>query len=190
MATAVQAPVEVPKPTPEAEAIFNRWLTHLNDEFTRHTSCDRRSEIVRDELHMLVLGRPHGGRRPAMLDTDLPLDVLTESFDPRNISLPAEMPSRCCNTLDKEKWCSVKPLLWFWTQFDRLPLGQNLWLAFRFHNVLGQHIFEKMGKDVYIYPGVTFLRGYNITMLDGTRIEPGVFIDDKEPIHVSGRVSK
>ena len=33
------------KPTPEAEAIFRRWLAHLNEEFTRHQSVDRRSEI-------------------------------------------------------------------------------------------------------------------------------------------------
>ena len=44
------------KPTPEAEAVFRRWLAHLNDEFCRHTSVDRRSEIVRDELYQIYLG--------------------------------------------------------------------------------------------------------------------------------------
>ena len=34
------------KPTPEAEAIYRRWLANLNEEFTRHQSPDRRSEIV------------------------------------------------------------------------------------------------------------------------------------------------
>ena len=29
------------KPTPEAEAIFRRWLAHLNEEFTRHPTPDR-----------------------------------------------------------------------------------------------------------------------------------------------------
>lgn len=187
MATAV-APVEVPKPTPEAEAIFNRWLTHLNDELTRHTSYDRRSEIVRDELHMLILGQPHGGRKTATLDSDLPLDVVIENFDPRNVSLAAEMPSRCCDGLDKERWLQVKPLIWFWTQFDALPIGQNLWLGFRFRNIMASHIFAHLGKDVYIYPGFTFVRGYNLTVEDGTRIEPNVFIDDREPTRLSGRI--
>ncbi len=58
---------EIPRPLPEAESVYRRWLTHLNSEFTRHTSYDRRSEIVRDELHMLILGRPHGGKNQSTL---------------------------------------------------------------------------------------------------------------------------
>ena len=46
-----------PRPTPEAEAVFRRWLANLNEEFTRHQSVDRRSEIVRDELFQMYLGR-------------------------------------------------------------------------------------------------------------------------------------
>ena len=61
------ATLEIPKPMPEAEAIYRRWLAHLHAEFTRHTGCTRRSEIVRDELHMILLGRPHGGRMNASL---------------------------------------------------------------------------------------------------------------------------
>ena len=41
------------KPAPEAEVIFRRWLANLNEEFTRHQNSDRRSEIVRDELHQI-----------------------------------------------------------------------------------------------------------------------------------------
>ena len=69
---------EVPRPLPEAEAIYRRWLAHLNAEFTRYTGCTRRSEIVRDELHSLLLGRPHGGRMNASLISELPLAVLAE----------------------------------------------------------------------------------------------------------------
>ncbi len=39
-----QAHPEIPRPLPEAEAIYRRWLAHLNAEFTRHTTCTRRSE--------------------------------------------------------------------------------------------------------------------------------------------------
>lgn len=181
--------IEVPRPTPEAEGIFCRWLTHLNDEFTRHHHFERRADIVRDELSMLLLGRVHGGRKTTTLDTDLPLDVTLENLDPRNVTLPAEMPSRGCNNLDRDRWMSVKPLIWFWLQFDRMPLGQNLWLGFRFRNILGAHIFAHLGKDTYIYPGFTFVRGYNITLADGTRIEPNVHIDDRDPITLSGNVA-
>jgi hypothetical protein len=179
-----------PKPTPEAEIIFRRWLTHLDDEFTRHTNCERRAEIVRDELHMLLLGKPHGGRMNATLSTDLPLDVRMENFDSRNVTLPAEMPSRGSETLDYAKFSVVKPLIYFWQQFDRSPLGVNLWLGFRFRAILGAHIFGSMGKDVYIYPGFIFLRGYNITMAEGTRIEPNIYVDDREPVTLSGCVKE
>lgn len=182
--------IEVPRPTPEAEAIFCRWLTHLNDEFTRHHHFERRADIVRDELHMLALGRPHGGRKTVVLDTDLPLEVRLENFDPRNVSLPSEMPSRDAHTLDRERWMSVKPLIWFWLQFDRMSLGHNLWLSFRFRNILGTHIFAHLGKDVYIYPGFTFVRGYNLSVADGTRIEPNTYIDDREPVQLSGVVNR
>lgn len=181
--------VEVPRPTPEAEAIFCRWLTHLREEFSRHHHFERRADIVRDELHMLLLGRPHGGRKTVTLDSDLPLDVTLETLDPRNVSLPAEMPSRGAESLDKEKWMSVKPLIWFWLQFDRMPIGQNLWLGFRFRNILGAHIFSSIGKDVYIYPGFTFVRGYNLSLADGTRIEPNVYVDDREPVQLAGTVT-
>jgi len=43
------------RPTPEAEAIYRRWLAHLNEEFTRHQSFDRRADIVRDELYQMYL---------------------------------------------------------------------------------------------------------------------------------------
>jgi len=190
MVELMPTPPNTSQPSPEAEAVFRRWLAHLGEEFTRHTGCDRRAEIVRDELHMLLLGKPHGGRTTTTLDTDLPLDVAKENFDPRNVSLPGEMPSRGCDTLDKDRFAPIKPLIWFWQQFDRSHLGLNLWLGFRFRAILGAHIFHSMGKDIYIYPGFTFLRGYNLSLADGTRIEPDIFIDDREPVSLSGCVKE
>src|ERR1700682_3029067 len=51
------------KPTPEAEAIYRRWISNLNEEFTRHQSFERRADIVRDELYQMYLSRTHGGRK-------------------------------------------------------------------------------------------------------------------------------
>ena len=67
------------KPTAEAEAIYRRWLARLNDEFTRHTKPEIRSQIVRDELvqleagddgrHLDELSAPNGDRRDARCAT-------------------------------------------------------------------------------------------------------------------------
>ena len=182
--TEAHAPLEIPKPLPEAEAIYRRWLSHLNAEFTRYTSCTRRSEIVRDELHMLTLGRPHGGRMNAALISELPLSVLAESFDPRNVTLPAEMDP----DLNRDSYNPVKPLLWFWRGFDRTVLGANLWLGMRFRAMLGAHIFAGMGRNVRFYRDVSFERGYTLTFADDTVVRPGARIDDRTPRTLSGEV--
>lgn len=192
MTTAVQEPQtdshlhqEIPRPLPEAEAIYRRWLAHLNAEFTRNTTCTRRSEIVRDELHMLLLGRPHGGRMNASLISELPMAVLAESIDPRNVTLPAEMEE----DLDRDRFNPIKPLIWFWRGFDRTVLGQNLWLGLRFRSMLGHHIFAGLGTNVRFYREVVFERGYTLTFADDTLIKPGTRIDDHQPLNLSGTVS-
>ncbi len=190
MAEQIEAPLqthaapEIPKPMPEAEAVYRRWLAHLNAEFTRYTSCTRRSEIVRDELHMIMLGRPHGGRMNASLISELPLSVLAESFDPRNVTLPAEMEVG----LDRDRFTPVKPLLWFWRGFDRSILGANLWLGLRFRSMLGAHIFAGMGRNVRFYRDVSFERGYTLSFSDDAVLRPGARIDDREPRTISGEV--
>ena len=64
------------KPTPEAEAVYRRWLANLNDEFTRHQTPDIRSQIVRDELFQLYLGHPYGGPAKATLNHELAMHTL------------------------------------------------------------------------------------------------------------------
>lgn len=173
---------EIPRPLPEAEAIYRRWLTHLDAEFTRHTGVTQRSEIVRDELHMIFLGRPHGGRMNAMLISELPMNVLAESFDPRNAVLPAELEP----DLDAERFRNIKPLIWFWRCFDRSVLGLNLWLGLRFRAMLGRHIFAGMGRNVRFYRDVVFERGYTLTFADDTIVRPGTRILDREAGTLSG----
>lgn len=180
-----QAHPEIPRPLPEAEAIYRRWLAHLHSEFTRHTSYVRRSEIVRDELHQLLLGHPHGGRMNAALISELPLAVLAESIDPRNVTLPAEMEPG----LDRERFLGIKPLLWFWRGFDRTVLGANLWLGLRFRYMLGQHIFAGLGRNVRFYRDVSFERGYTLTFADDTVLRPGIRLEDAQPRMLSGTIS-
>ncbi|WP_263367636.1 acyltransferase [Edaphobacter bradus] len=166
------------KPTPEAEAIYRRWLAQLNEEFTRHESVDRRSEIVRDELYQMYLARQHGGRIRATLSTELATLALLESFDPRNVTLEPEY----YGDIDAEKYAVRKPLIWFWQMFDRSPLGLNHWLGFRFRCMLGKHIFRHLGKGVKIFHNVEFTFGYNLTIEDNCTIHKNVMLDDRGEI--------
>ncbi len=166
------------KPTPEAEAIFRRWLSLLNEEFTRHQSVDRRSEIVRDELIQLYLAKQMGGRKQATLTSELGTNVLLESFDPRNATLEPEY----YGDVDVEQYAIRKPLIWFWQMFDRSPVGLNHWLGFRFRCMLGRHIFKHLGKGVKIFHNVEFTYGYNLTIEDNCTIHKNVMLDDRGEI--------
>jgi acetyltransferase-like isoleucine patch superfamily enzyme len=166
------------KPTPEAEAVYRRWLSNLNEEFTRHQSVDRRSEIVRDELTQLYLGRTHGARKQATLTTEFGTNVLIESFDPRNATLEPEY----YGDIDPQKYAVRKPLIYFWQMFDRSPLGLNHWLGFRFRCMLGRHIFRHLGKGVKIFHNVEFTFGYNLTIEDNCTIHKNVLLDDRGEI--------
>ncbi|MEO6806209.1 MAG: acyltransferase [Edaphobacter sp.] len=165
-------------PTPEAEAIYRRWLARLNDEFTRHTKPEIRSQIVRDELIQLYLGRPYGGPAKATLNNELAIHTLVESLDPRNVTLEPEY----YGDIDAAKYAERKPLIWFWQMFDRSPVGLNHWLGFRFRCMLGRHIFRHLGKHVKIFHNVEFTYGYNLTIEDSCTIHKNVMLDDRGEI--------
>ena len=166
------------KPTPEAEAIYRRWLANLNEEFTRHQNFDRRADIVRDELYQMYLAKTHGGRKQATLTSELATNVLAECFDPRNVTLEPEY----YGDVDVEQYNLRKPLIWFWQMFDRSPLGLNHWLGFRFRCMLGRHIFRHLGTGVKIFHNVEFTYGYNLTVNDWCTIHKNVMLDDRGEI--------
>jgi len=78
-----------PRPTPEAEEIYRRWIQFIDDEFVRHSSPERRGEIVRDQLYQLYLGRPFSGKLNLKLTSELPGNVVNLSLDPQNVTLEA-----------------------------------------------------------------------------------------------------
>jgi len=169
----------VPHPAPEAEEIYRRWLSFLDDEFTRHQSQARRSEIVRDQLYQLYLGRPHGGKLNLTLTSELPLNVLSLSLDPENMTLEPEHFQEADHAeLDKRK-----PLLWFWQMFDRSPIGLNHWLGLRFRCMLGRHLFAQMGNGVRIFHGVELAYGYKL------RLEDGVVVRQRAMLHDRGGIT-
>jgi acetyltransferase-like isoleucine patch superfamily enzyme len=170
----------VPQPQPEAEELYRRWLSFLDEEFTRHQAAERRAEIVRDQLFQLYLGRPHGGKLNFTLTSELPLNVLQLSLDPGNITLEAgHYPD-----VDRERFAKSKPLLWFWIMFDRSPIGLNHWLGIRFRCMLGRHLFAKMGKGVRIDHGVELTYGYNLSIEDGVIVRQRALLDDRAEIRL------
>jgi hypothetical protein len=171
---------EIASPTPEAEEIYRRWIGHLDDEFSRHSKPVLRAEIVRVQLHQLLLSRPIGGKLNFTLTTELPTNVFQLSLDPRNITLCAEY----AEELDRKKYDERKPLIWFWQMFDRSPVGLNLWLGFRFRAMLARHIFEHIGKNVILYPGIDLSFGYNLTVEDDCIINANVTLNDREPLRI------
>jgi hypothetical protein len=168
------------KPTPEAEALFRRWIAHLNEEFTRSAVPERRAEVVRDELFQIYMGRPHGGKLASTLLSELATSVVSANFDPLNVTLEAEH----LDDIDAQKFAARKPLIWFWRMFDRSPLALNHWLGIRVRCMLAHHIFASVGKGVKICAGVDFTTGYNISVEDNCRIGRGAILDDRAPITI------
>jgi len=180
LASAPAQPTRLPHPQPEAEELYRRWLSFLDEEFTRHQAAERRAEIVRDQIYQLYLGRPHGGKLNFNLTSELPLNVLQLSLDPGNITLEAgHYPD-----VDRERFAKSKPLLWFWIMFDRSPIGLNHWLGIRFRCMLGRHLFAKMGKGVRIDHGVELTYGYNLSIEDGVIVRQRALLDDRAEIHL------
>jgi acetyltransferase-like isoleucine patch superfamily enzyme len=169
-----------PRPTPEAEEVFRRWIRFLDEEFYRHRSPERRAEIVRDQLYQLYLGRPHGGKPNVTLSSELPGNVLSMSLDPENVTLEAEY----FGDADPAEFAIRKPLIWFWKMFDRSPIGLNLWLGLRFRCMLGRHIFDHMGSGVKIHHGVDLTYCYKLSIDDGAVIHQGVLLHDRGGIKI------
>ena len=168
----------VPHPAPEAEELYRRWISFLDEEFTRHQAPERRAEVVRDQLYQLYLGRPHGGKLNLTLTSELPGNIL--SLDPDNVTLEAEhFPDA-----DPEQFARRKPLLWFWQMFDRSPIGTNHWLGIRFRCMLGRHIFARMGAGVKIYHGVDLTYGYNLIIEEGVTIRQRALLNDRGGITI------
>jgi acetyltransferase-like isoleucine patch superfamily enzyme len=172
--------VAEPRPRREADEVFDRWIAFLDDEFTRHRKPSIRAELVRDNLHHILLGRPPAGRLNFTLVSELPYNVMELAMDPGNVTLAAEYEPG----LDRERFAPVKPLVWFWLMFDRTPLALNHCLGFRFRRMLGRHIFAGIGSGVKIYHGVEFTFGYELTIEDDCVIGPGALLDDRTPLTI------
>ena len=159
-------------PTPAAEKSFLEWVDHLDSEFANR-DFEHRSDVVREALHQIYMGRPYANA------TGMPGEqTLVHSFDPRNTTLEPEY----YGDVDADKYRERKPLIWFWMMFDRSPAGLNHWLGYRVRAMLARHIFKHFGKNVKLFHGIEFSYGYNLTVEDNCTIHKYVLLDDRGEI--------
>lgn len=149
------------RPTPDAEHLYTEWLASLDASFTRDTTYEARSEIVRDTLRNIL---------PASAST-----ITRASLDPRNVTLEPEY----YGDMDPARYYPRKPLIWLWLQFDASPLGANQWLGERLRQMLGRHLFARLGQRVRIFQHVEFSYGYNLEIGDDCWIHRHVLLDDR-----------
>jgi acetyltransferase-like isoleucine patch superfamily enzyme len=157
------------QPTPEAHKDFLQWIERLDSEFA-NKDPERRSNVVRDTLHEIYLGRQYAGPEGGLAQRSL-----VHSFDPRNATLEPEY----YGDVNAAKYAERKPLIWFWMMYDRSPLGLNHWLGFRMRAMLARHVFKYCGKSVKIFHGVEISFGYNLTVEDNCTIHKYVLLDDR-----------
>jgi acetyltransferase-like isoleucine patch superfamily enzyme len=159
-------------PVPAAEKAFLEWIDGLDREFMNRDP-EHRSDVVRNALHQLYLGRPYAAPAGAAAE-----QVLVHSFDPRKATLEPEY----YGDVDAVKYAERKPLIWFWMMYDRSPVGLNHWLGYRVRAMLARHIFKHCGNNVKIFHNVEFSFGYNLTVEDNCTIHKYVLLDDRGEI--------
>src|SRR5437899_8820411 len=161
-------------PLPDAQKSFDSWLEWLDKQFS-NKDVTHRSEVVRNVLHDIYLGRPYA---PPSAKATLSEQSLIHSFDPRNATLEPEY----YGDIDAARYAERKPLIWFWMMYDRSPLGLNHALGYRVRAMLAKHVFKHCGKKVKIFHGVEVSFGYNLTVEDNCTIHKYVLLDDRGEI--------
>jgi acetyltransferase-like isoleucine patch superfamily enzyme len=161
-------------PTPVAEKAFLGWIDRLDKEFMNRDP-QHRSDVVRNALHELYLGRPYATPN---VNASLAEQVSIHSFDPRNATLEPES----YGDVDAVKYDERKPLIWFWMMFDRSPAGLNHWLGHRVRAMIARHVLKHCGNNVKIFHGVEVSFGYNLTIEDNCTIHKYVLLDDRGEI--------
>ena len=164
------------RPTAPALRAFETWVQRLDEQFSNRDP-EHRSQVVRDTLHELYLGRPYAapGQHAPLAE-----QALIHSFDPRNVTLEPEY----YGDVDAQRYAERKPLIWFWMMYDRSPVGLNHWLGFRVRAMIATHVLKHVGKNVKIFHGVEVSFGYNLSIEDNCVIHKYVLLDDRGEIIV------
>ena len=91
---------------------------------------------------------------------------------------------------DDARFQPVKPLLWLWYSFDRLPIGgQNMELGVQLRRLLAPYIFKRCGENFKAFQHVEFTFGYNLEVGDNVVVHRHVLLDDRGGIRLGNKVS-
>jgi acetyltransferase-like isoleucine patch superfamily enzyme len=166
--------------------LTDRWLAAL-DERLSDPDCDR-AVCCRETLAELAWPHYAANWDEAVNDARIPLGtrVALSALDPRNITLEPEFYADC----DDARFQPVKPLLWLWYSFDRLPIGgQNVELGVKLRRILAPHIFKRVGSNFKCFQYVEFTFGYNLEVGDDVVVHRHVLLDDRGGLVLGNNVS-
>jgi acetyltransferase-like isoleucine patch superfamily enzyme len=178
-------PLRALDPRPNA-SVAAEWIERLE-----HDLADPRADralICRRTLTELAYPQYAASWETAVADTSLPAGIRLAlgALDPRNITLEPEYYADC----DQERFQRVKPLLWLWYSFDRLPIGgQNVDLGVKLRRVLAPHIFKRVGENFKCFQFVEFSFGYNLEVGNNVVVHRHVLLDDRGGIVLGNNVS-
>jgi galactoside O-acetyltransferase len=181
----VQIPLKSLPARPRA-ALADRWLARLESQLA-DPAVDR-ADLCRDTLLELAYPEFAGRWAEALEDETVPLGtrLALAALDPRQVTLEPEYYGDC----DQERFQRVKPLLWLWYSFDRLPVGgQAVELGVRFRRLLAPHIFKRVGANFKCFQHVEFSFGYNLEIGDDVVVHRHVLLDDRGGIRIGNKVS-
>ncbi len=166
--------------------LANAWIEQLEHEL-RDPDTDHNA-LCRRTLCALACPEVADHWETAVEDDTLPLAtrVALAALDPRNVTLEPEYYAEC----DDARFQRVKPLLWLWYSFDRLPLaGQNVDLGVRLRRLLAPLIFKRCGQNFKAFQHVEFSFGYNMEVGDDVVVHRHVLLDDRGGIRLGNNVS-
>jgi galactoside O-acetyltransferase len=145
------------------------------------------NDVARDTLFELAYPG-QGSWAERMADAKLPLAsrIAIEALDPRAITLEPEYYAE----VEVARFARVKPLLWLWYSFDRLPVGgQHVDLGVRFRRLLAPYVFARVGRNFKCFQHVEFSFGYQLEVGDDVVVHRHVLLDDRGGITLGDRVS-
>lgn len=178
-------PLRTLPPVPAA-ALEDRWLGELSERLASGSSD--RFDVCRDTLMELAAPTYAGHWAEAVADDALPLATRLSlaALDARNVTLEPEYYADC----DAARFAQVKPLLWLWYSFDRLPMGgQNVALGVKLRRTLAPHIFKRVGRNFKCFQHVEFSFGYNLEVGDDVVVHRHVLLDDRGGLILGNDVS-
>jgi len=178
-------PLRTVAPAAGMTRLSEEWLADL-DAALRAEDADWR-RTCRETLFQLA--HPgQGSWEERVADTSLPMAsrLALEAFDPANITLEPEYYA----DVDPERFARVKPLLWLWYTFDRLPIGgQHVALGVMLRRVLAPHVFKRVGANFKCFQHVEVSFGYNLEVGDDVVVHRHVLLDDRGGLVLGNRVS-